>query len=64
MVSINEYRKIEMTDNLKGGFIPFGVVRYRVFLLIVVDTEFWRDGGYFIEFMYAESKKKSIGLFI
>jgi len=28
-----------MTDNLKGGFIPFVVVRYRVFLLIVVDTK-------------------------
>ncbi len=35
MVSINEYRKIEITDNLKGGFIPLVVVRYRVFLLIV-----------------------------
>jgi len=24
-----------MTYNMKGRFIPFGVVRYRVFLLIV-----------------------------
>jgi hypothetical protein len=24
-----------MTHNLKGGFIPFVLVRYRVFLLIV-----------------------------
>jgi hypothetical protein len=49
MVSINEYRKIEMTDNLKGGFIPLVVVRYRekvnycLYLLIVVDKKIKRN---------------------